>query len=80
MSGVANLAIAQVLRRGKPALLVELAVVRQISLWHDAQDLTVLNHDTAIQQQVAYHYRSTDNRDDVELSGEIEQHHHCLLG
>ena len=79
VSGIADLAVAQILGRGKPALLIELTVVREIGLRHDAQDLSVLDHDTAIQQQIASHYRSADNGDDVEFAGEIEQHHHRLL-
>ena len=39
----------------------------------------MLDHDATVEQQVACHYWCAHDADDVEFSGEIEQHHDGLL-
>ena len=69
----------QVLRRGKPALLVELAVAGQISFRHDAQQLSRLDDGSAVVEQAVDHHGQSHHGDDVELTGKVEQIHHALF-
>ena len=75
-----NLGRIQVLSRCKPALLVKLAVVGQVNLWHNAQQLSTLQHSCTVVQQTVDYHRQTNNHDDVELAGEIKQFYHTILG
>ncbi|CUP32778.1 Uncharacterised protein [Segatella copri] len=79
MSGITDFAISQVLSRSKPAFLIKLAVVWKICLRYNTENLSMLDNDTTIEQQVARYHRRTHDRDDIEFACEIEQHHHCLL-
>ena len=69
----------QVLRRSKPALLVELTVIGQIYLWHNAQQCSALQNGSAVIQQTVYHNWQTNYNDGVELAGEIKQFYYTLL-
>ena len=79
MSGKTDFLFTEILSRCKPPLLIELTVVRQVGLWHDAQYLSLLNDDCTVEQQIASHDRSAHDGDDIEFAGEIEQHHHALF-
>ena len=79
MSGKTDLLFAQVLCRGKPTLLIELAIVRQIGLWHDTKNLSSLDNHTTVEQEIARYDRRSHDSDDVELASEIEQHHDALF-
>ena len=70
----------QVLGRSKPALFVELAVVGQVGLRHDAQQLSTLDDGSTVEQQVACYDGQSDNGDDVELAGEVHEREYCRLG
>ena len=63
----------QILSRGKPTFLVELAVVREIGLRHDAEQRTTLDDGSTVVEQTVDHHRQSEHRDDVELAGEVEQ-------
>ena len=69
-----------VLGRGEPALLVELAVVWQIGLRHDAEQRTALDDGGAVVEQAVDNDGQAHHRHDIELAGEVEQQHHALLG
>ena len=70
----------QVLRRGKPTFLVELAVVGQISLRHDAQQLSFLDDGCTVEQQIAHYDGQSDDGDDVELTGKVKQRQYTSFG
>ena len=72
--------LAQVLQRGKPALLIKLIVIGEIGLGNNAQDLAFLKHNTTVEQQAARHDGGAHNADDVQLAREVEQGHHAVLG
>ena len=79
LAGISHLRVAQVLRRSKPAFLVELTIVGQIGLWHDAKDLSSLHHYGAVQEQVARHHGSAHDGDNVLVQGEVKKTHNALL-
>ena len=69
----------KILRRSEPPFLVELTVVRQVSLGNQRQQVTFLNHRCAVQQQVAHDNGQTHNRYHIQFPGKVQQHHHCRL-
>ena len=71
---------AQVLGRGKPALLIELAVVGQVGLGYNAEELSFLDDNRTIEQQVTDNDRESDDGNDVKLTGEVKQLDNALLG
>ena len=68
-----------VLSRSKPALLIELVIVGQIRLGNDTQDGSALNDDSTVEQQSASLDGHTHDADDVQLAGELHEHHQPLL-
>ena len=38
-----------------------------------------MNDCGTVVEQAVNHHRQTDNRDDIEFAGEVEQHHHTLF-
>ena len=79
VTGIAYLLGAQVLRRGEPPLLVELAVIGKEGLGHYAKNLATLDDDGAVEQQVARDQWHADDGDDVKLPAELQQLHHAVL-
>ena len=79
LTSVVYLCWTKVACRCKPTLFVELCIVRQIGLWHDTDDFSVLNHGSTVEQQWTDAHRNADNGNDVELTCEVEQHHHSVL-
>ena len=73
-AGQIDVSRIQVLRRSKPALLVELVVVGQISLGDDAQNAAALDDCGAVEQESASLNRQSDNANDVEFAGKLQQH------
>ena len=65
--------------RGEPPLLVELAVVGQVSLCHNAQQRTALYDSSTVVEQRADLHGQSDDSNHVELAGEVEQLHQSLL-
>ena len=75
-----DIGVVQVLRRGKPALLVELTVVGQIGLRHNAQQGATLDNGSAVEQQTTGLNRQAYHADDVELTSEVQQLEQSILG
>ena len=61
--------------RSKPALLVEFFIIRQISLRHNTQNLTFLKNHGTVHQRRIDHDRHTDNGNNVQLTGIIDNLH-----
>ncbi len=70
----------QILSGSKPAFLVELTVVGQVCLRHNAEHMTFLNDDGTVEQQISHRHGCTDDGNDVELVGELKKFHHRHLG
>ena len=79
VAGEADLGGPQVLSRRKPALLVKLAVVGEVRLRHESQQLALLNDGRTVEQQVAHHHGESHDGDDVQLAGEVEERHYRSL-
>ena len=70
----------QILSRGKPALFIELCIVGQVSLWHQAQQCTALDNGcTVIEQAVDDNWQAHDGND-VQFTRKIEQSQDSRLG
>ena len=63
----------EVLETGKPALLIELLVVGQVALGHDAKYLTMLDDCGAIEQTTVIGHWQTHDADDVQTPAEVHQ-------
>ena len=66
--------------RSKPALLVELTIIGQISLGNNTQDGATLHDNGTIIKQWTDAHRHTYHTDDIQLAGEVEQLNDSLLG
>ena len=66
--------------RGEPALLVELAVIGQVGLRHEAEQAAALYNGRAVEQDVAHRNGQAYYTDDVEVAREVEQLKQRLLG
>ena len=79
-SGQIDLGVSQILSRGEPALFVELVVVGQIGLGHDAEHGALLQHDGTVEQQVAGDDGHAHDADDVEPPGVLDEPGERLFG
>ena len=68
-----DISVVQVLRRSKPAFLVELVVVRQIGLRDHAQQRTTLDDGSTVEQQTTRLNRQAHHTDDIQLTSEVQQ-------
>ncbi len=80
VSRIANFGGVEVLQRCKPAFLVELAIVGKVCLGDEGKYFALLDYCSTVEKQVANDDGDADDRDDVELTGEVEQHEYRLLG
>ena len=70
----------QVLRRGKPALLIEFAIVGQVGLWNHTQQRAALDDSSTVEQQSTSLYGQSHHADNVELAREVEEAQQPLFG
>ena len=63
----------KILGRGKPAFLIELSVVGEISLRYHTKYLSSLDNHCTIVEQAVYQYRCSDDKDGIEFAGEVEK-------
>ena len=80
MARIVERAGTQILGGSKPALFVELTVIGQICLWHNAEHVAFLNDDGTVEQQITNGHGGSDDGDDVELVGELKEFHDRHLG
>ena len=70
----------QVLRRGKPALLIEFTIVGQVGLRNYTKQRATLDDSSTVEQQSTSLYGQSHYADDVELAGEVEEAQESLFG